>query len=115
MNIFHSSMELHGMARSVNIGSLGFHNFQAGKDHIVCCYYDTKSGKTGKMCTNKHIYVNPLEPTVCLFLALAVFFSLKSLHLSETKKLFQLDGQNNYSCISDIMWSIVQVIQRQRQ
>jgi hypothetical protein len=41
------------MARSVNIGSIGFHNFRASKDHIVCCNDDTKMDKTGKMCTNK--------------------------------------------------------------
>jgi hypothetical protein len=81
------------MVRLVNIGSLGFHNFQAGEDHIVCCYDDTKLDQTGEKCTDKHVYANQLEPTVCLFLALAVFFSLESLHLSETKKLFQADGQ----------------------
>jgi hypothetical protein len=74
-------MELHGKIR---------HNFRAGEDHIVCCYDDTKSDQTGEKCTDKHIYANQLEPTVCLFLALAVFFSLESLHLSETKKLFIL-------------------------
>ncbi len=96
-NIFvwtYSILQWNCMARSVNIGSLGFHNFRAGEDHIVCCYDDTKLlDQTGKKRTDKHIYANPLEPTVCLFLALAVFFSLESLHLSETEKLFQADGQ----------------------
>jgi hypothetical protein len=96
-NIFvwtYSILQWNCMARSVNIGSLGFHNFQAGEDHIVCCYDDTKLlDQTGKKRTDKHIYANPLEPTVCLFLALAVFFLLKSLHLSETKKLLLCDGQ----------------------
>jgi hypothetical protein len=91
MDIF-SILQWNCMARSVNIGSLGFHNFRAGKDHIVCCYDDTKLDQTGEKCTDKHIYANPLEPTVCL-LALAVFFSLEFLHLSETEKLFQADGQ----------------------
>jgi hypothetical protein len=45
------------------------------------------------MCTGKHIYANQLEPTVCPFLALAVFFSLQCLHLLETEKLFQSGGQ----------------------
>jgi hypothetical protein len=89
----YSILQWNCMARSVNIGSLGFHNFRAGEDHIVCCYDDTKSDKTGEMCTDKHIYANPLEPIVCPFLALAVFFSLESLHLSETEKFFQFDGQ----------------------
>ena len=95
-NVFvwtYSILQWNCMARSVNIGSLGFHNFRAGEDHIVCCYDDTKTDQTGKMCTDKHIYANPLEPTVCPFLALAVFFSLESLHLSESEKLFQKDGQ----------------------
>ena len=94
-NVFvwtYSILQWNCMARSVNIGSLGFHNFRAGEDHIVCCYDDTKSDKTGEMCTNKHIYANPLEPTVCPFLALAVFFSLESLRLSEMEKFFQFEG-----------------------
>jgi hypothetical protein len=80
------------MARLANIGSLGFHNFGAGGDHIVSCYDDTKLDQTGEKCTDKHMYAIPSEPTVCPFLALAVFFSLKSLHLLETEKLFQSDG-----------------------
>jgi hypothetical protein len=81
------------MARSVNIGTLGFHNFCAGEDHIVCLYDDSKAYQTGEKVTDKHIYANPLEPLVCPFLALAVFFSLESLHLSATEKFFQLEGQ----------------------
>jgi hypothetical protein len=95
-NIFvwtYSILQWNCMARSVNIGSLGFHNFRAGEDHIVCRYDDTKSDKTGEKCTDKHIYANPLEPIACPFLALAVFFCLESLHLSETEKFFQFDGQ----------------------
>ncbi len=95
-NVFvwtYSILQWNCMARSVNIGSLGFHNFRAGEDHIVCCCDDTKTDKTGQMCTHKHIYANPLEHTVCPLLALAVFFSLESLHLSESEKFFQLDGQ----------------------
>ncbi len=43
------------------------------------------------MCTNKHIYANPLEPLpvpcpCCVF-------SLESIHLTESEKFFQLDGQ----------------------
>jgi hypothetical protein len=97
----YSILQWNCMARSVNIGSLGFHNFRAGEDHIVCCYDDTKSDQTGEKCTDKHIYDNPLEPTVCPFLALAVFFSLKSLHLLETEKLFQADGQTTAASVRD--------------
>ena len=60
----------------------------------MCCYDDSKADQTGEKCTEKHIYANPLEPMVCPFLALAVFFSLESLHLTVTEKLFQFDGQS---------------------
>jgi hypothetical protein len=81
------------MARSINIGTLGFHNFRDGKDHIVCCCNDSKVDKTGEKCMDKHIYANPLEPKVCSFLSLGVFFFLESLHFSKTEKFFQLEGQ----------------------
>jgi hypothetical protein len=59
----------------------------------VCCYDDSKADKIGEKCTDKHIYANPLESVVCSFLAIGMFFSLESLHFSETEKVFQLDGQ----------------------
>jgi hypothetical protein len=59
----------------------------------VCCYDDSKTDKIGERCTDKHLYANPSNPTVCLFLALGVFLSLESLHLSKTEKLFQIEGQ----------------------
>jgi hypothetical protein len=95
-NIFvwtYAILQWNCMARSVNIGSLGFHNFQAGKDHTLCCYNDTKVDKMGEMCTNKHIYANPLEPTVCPFLALAVFSPFNLYILLQTVELLQSDGQ----------------------
>ena len=95
-NIFiwtYSILQWNCMARSVNIGTLGFHNFRAGEDHILCLYDDSKADQTGEKVTDKHIYANPLEPLVCPFLALAVYFSLESLHLSRTEKFFQLEGQ----------------------
>jgi hypothetical protein len=116
-NIFvwtYSILQWNCMARLVNIGSLGFHNSRAGEDHIVCCYDYTKSVQTGEKCTDKHIYANLLEPTACPFLALAVFFPLKSLHLSETEKLFQADGQTtsekDSTCISPFVHPNVHVI-----
>jgi hypothetical protein len=96
-NIFiwmYSLLQWNCMARSVNIGALGFHNFRDGEDHIMCCYDDSKANKMGEKCTDKYIYANPLEPKVCsLFLALGVFFSLESLHFSKAEKCFQLQGQ----------------------
>ena len=95
-NIFiwtYSILQWNCMARSVSIGELGLHNFRAGEDHIVCCYDDSKADKTGERCTDKHLYANLSDPTVCLFPALGVFFSLESLHLSKTEKLFQIEGQ----------------------
>jgi hypothetical protein len=81
------------MARSVNIGALGFHNFRDGEDHIVCCYNDSKADKMGEKCMDKYIYANPLEPKVCSFLSLGIFFSLESLHFSKAEKFFQLEEQ----------------------
>jgi hypothetical protein len=95
-NVFvwtYSIIQWNCMARSINIGTIGFHNFRAGEDHIVCLYDDTKADQTGQKVTDKHIYANPFEPMVCPFLGLAVFFSLESLHFNETEKFFQLDGQ----------------------
>jgi hypothetical protein len=62
------------------------------EDHIVCCYDDSKADKTGEKCTDKHIYANPLEPKVCSFQALGVYFSLESLHFSKTENIFQQEG-----------------------
>jgi hypothetical protein len=89
----YSLLQWNCMARSVNIGALGFHNFGDCKDHIMCCYDDSKADKTEEKCTDKHIYANPLEPKVCSFLSLGIFFSLESLHFSKAETFFQLEGQ----------------------
>ena len=79
------------MARLINIGGLALHNFRVGEDNLVVKYDDSKSDKEGKNTTEKHLFTNSMEPLVCLFLALGVFFALDSLHFSSTEKIFQGD------------------------
>ena len=53
------------MARSVLIDHIGFTNMKRGTESIIVKYNETKSDKTGKRCTNKNVYANPTDPSIC--------------------------------------------------
>ena len=77
------------MARSINIGVLGIHNFQIGNDSIKIRYDSSKSDQTGEKVNDKNVYANPLDPVVCSHLALAVWFALEDCHFENSELLFQ--------------------------
>jgi hypothetical protein len=66
------------MACSINIGVLALHCFGVGKDCMVVRYDKSKVDQTGEKVSNKHVYDNPFDPLVSVFLALGVCFSLES-------------------------------------
>ena len=53
------------MARSISIDHIGFTNMKRGTDSIIVKYDETKSDKTGERCTNKNVYANPADPSIC--------------------------------------------------
>lgn len=64
------------MARSASIDCLAFHNFSMGLDSIVIKYDDSKADKAGEKLSEKNVYANPLDWTMCTWTALGEFFSL---------------------------------------
>ena len=70
-----SVLQWNCMACSVNLGPLSLHNFRVEVDSIVCCYDDSdKKDSKGELISDKHLYANPMDPLVSLFLALGVWF-----------------------------------------
>jgi len=86
-----SLLQWHCMARSINIGGLGLHCFRVGEDNIVAKYDKSKSDQTGEKVHEKHIYANPFDALVSVYLALGVWLSLESSRFEETELLFQGD------------------------
>jgi len=84
-----SLCQWHFMARSINIGVLALHNFDVGEDHGICKFDKSKTDQTGEKAHKKHFYDNPNESLVSIFLALGVWFSLRSSHFEMTENLFQ--------------------------
>lgn len=58
------------MARSASIDCLAFHNFSLGQDSIVIKYDDSKAYKAGEKLSEKNVYANPIDWTMCTWLAL---------------------------------------------
>ena len=58
------------MARSISIDHIGFTNMKRGTDSIIVKYDETKSDKTGERCTNKNVYANPTDPSICFFFSI---------------------------------------------
>ena len=93
-NIFvwvYSMLQWNCMARSINIGVLGLHNFRCGEDNVVCKYDKTKSDQSGEKLHDKHIYSNPFEPTVDCFLGLGVWCCLEASQFENSEFLFKSD------------------------
>jgi hypothetical protein len=86
-----SILQWNCMARSINIGVLAFHCFRVGEDCIIVRYDKSKADQTGEKVSDKHVYDNPFDPLVSVFLALGVWFCLESARFEETESLFQED------------------------
>ena len=80
------------MARSASIDSLGFHNFSLGLDSLVVKYDDSKADKAGEKLSEKNLYANPLDWTMCTWLGLGVFCCINKGNLSVNERLFLKDG-----------------------
>jgi hypothetical protein len=80
-----SILQWNYMARSINIGVLALHCFCVGEDAIIVRYDKSKADQTGEMVNDKHVYDNPFDPLVSVFLALGVWFCcLESAHFEHT-------------------------------
>ena len=80
------------MAHFINIGCLGLHCFCVGEDNVIAKYDKHKADQTGEKVHEKHLFDNPFDPLVLLFLALEVYLSLKSARFETTELLFQDDS-----------------------
>ena len=87
-----SLLQWHFMACSINIGCLGLHCFCVGEDNVIAKYDKHKADQTGEKVHEKHLFDNPFDPLVSLFLALEVYLSLKLAHFETTELLFQDDS-----------------------
>jgi len=80
------------MARSASIDCLCFHNFSLGQDSIIVKYDETKADKAGEKLSEKNVYANPMDWTMCSWLAFGIYCSLFSGILSESERLFLRKG-----------------------
>jgi hypothetical protein len=80
------------MARSASVDCLAFHNFSVGTDSIVIKYDETKADKTGEKLSEKNVYANPLEWTMCTWLALGVYCFVCQVNLEQDERLFLKKG-----------------------
>jgi hypothetical protein len=60
------------MAHSINIGILALHCFRVGEDAIIMRYDKSKADQSREKVSDKHVYANPFDPLVSVFLALGV-------------------------------------------
>lgn len=80
------------MARSASIDCLALHNFSLGTDSIVIKYDETKADKAGEKLSEKNVYANPLDWTMCTWLALGVYCFVFQGNLVENERLFLKKG-----------------------
>jgi hypothetical protein len=83
------------MARSISIGVLAFHNFRLGEDNIICRYDKHKSDQTGETVHDKHLFANPFDGLVNLYLALGVWFSVESAQFANSEDIFKRESTDD--------------------
>ena len=76
------------MARSISIDHIGFVNMKRGTDSIIVKYDEKKSNKAGEKWTNKNIYANPTDPSICFLTALDIYCSCKPVLLISREGIF---------------------------
>lgn len=64
------------MCRGKNIATLNLDLLGAEEDALIFQFVVTKAGQGGEFKMKKHCYANPLDPSVCIATALAVYLSL---------------------------------------
>ena len=76
------------MARCASIDPLAFHNFKLGQDSIICKYDDQKADKTGEKLSEKNIYANPHDWTMCFWTGLRIYVAINCDALASHERLF---------------------------
>ena len=105
------------MACSKNIGKLAYHNFVIGDDYIQIRYNKTKADQDGEKICNKHIYANPLNPLVCPFLAICIWFALETKCLGSITSLFASEnvgvntpGNKDTAALSQLLQNNIEAV-----
>ena len=80
------------MARSALIDCLAFHNFTLGLDSLVVKYDETKADKSGEKLSEKNVYANPIDWTMCTWLGLGIYCCVFQGNLLESERLFLKKG-----------------------
>ena len=93
------------MARSISIETLSFHNFRLEEDAIMGRYDKHKTHQTGgDSAHDKHLYSNPFDPIVDLYLALGIWFALDNERFRDNESLF-LTGETKEGTASHWFYS----------
>ena len=77
VGVFPSTVALHGTLYQHWLSWVAL--FCVGEDNVIAKYDKHKADQTGEKVHEKHLFDNPFDPLVSLFLALGVYLSLKSM------------------------------------
>ena len=76
------------MARCASVDPLAFHNFKLGQDSIICKCDDQKADKSGDKLSEKNIYANPFEWTMCFWTGLGIYAAVNCDALASHERIF---------------------------
>jgi hypothetical protein len=103
------------MARSISIGVLAFHNFRLGDDNIICRYDKHKSDQTGETAHDKHLFANPFDGLVNLFLALGVWFAIERAQFATSEDLFKREGTEDGAASHRYCQQLMELFQKNKE
>ena len=76
------------MARCASIDPLAFHNFKMGQDSLICKYDDQKADKVGEKLSEKNIYANPFDWTMCFWTGFGIYTAVNCCALASHERIF---------------------------
>lgn len=89
---FWTLLQWNFMARSASIDSLAMHNFKVGPDSIVGKYDTSKADQAGDRLSEKNLYANPHDWTMCVWTGLGIYCALNNEKYEDDERIFLKKG-----------------------
>ena len=94
------------MARSNSVGNIMLQHISWKEDALIVGMAQHKGDKEGQNAFGRHVYANPLNPTICPVLALAVLVFSKD-YRDPNSRLQLFEGEKSEGRFSDILGKVV--------
>ena len=91
------------------------HNIRPGEDNIIARYENQKSDQTGESLHGIHLFSNPFEATLDLYLALGVWFALDPSRHNNSEDVFLNSNTRDEAASQRFCGQLNEILRKNRQ